>query len=462
MGRFRSPTTLVLALTYVLLVVPLGILLWSRAIDSLPTEEMHTLRLVHHQVLQDYVEERDGAALLEEAIAGMVERLDPYSRFVPAQEVEHFEEQELEGTYQGIGVLLVAGRTPLTVQTPLRGGPAEAAGLRPGDRILAIGDDSLADLPAEDVLDRGEELLRGPAGSTVTLTIGRDSSDEVVSLEVRRGHVANPRIKWGHLIDTERHIGYLHLAGFQRQAVEEFDAEVDRLRNEAGGDLRALILDLRHNPGGLLDEAIELANRFLPEGRIVSLRRRDDRLVEEHFARQELCRLPELPTVLLVDGITASASEVLTGALQDHHRAQVVGSRTYGKGVVQSIYQWNERDFRLKLTTSRYYTPDGRCIEGHMGQDPAEATRHGRAPSARGLEPDTVVELGAADTARIARRLARYDVPPLWRDAARTLATELGFELAEPLTPDEDAQLAAALSAARDLADQKPSGGTPR
>ena len=179
---------------------------------------------------------------------------------------------------------------------------------------------------------------------------------------------------------------------------------------------------------------ISSTGRFLSGGVIVSLKKRNAETVQVHEADPEACTLPDLPVVLLVNGESASASEVLAGALQDRERAVLVGERTFGKGVVQSIYRWRDLDFRLKLTTSHYYTPNGRSIE--QGPD-------------GGLEPDRVVEMDAELVHQVREQLGQLEPPKSFREAAHLLATELGRPLQEPMPPEEDTQLAAALEEAR-------------
>lgn len=429
--------------SFVAVVVPTGIMLWRRAFEPLPEHGLEVLRLVHHQVLEDYVEAEDPDELLTKAVQGMVSNLDRYSEFVVPEEVEEFEGRELEGTYVGIGVLLFGRFSPITVQAPLPGGPAEAAGLLPGDRILAVDGEDISTLPAEEAVDTALRLLKGPVGSAVELRIGRGEDTEL-AVEVARAEVVESRVKWAHLVDPGQRLGYVYVSGFQRDVTGAFDSAIESLELEAGGALRGLVLDLRHDPGGLLEEAIALVNRFLESGEIVSLKRRGEVVVERHFAEPERCTLPDLPLVVLIDGKTASASEVVTGALQDHGRARIVGVRSYGKGVVQSIYSWRNRDFRLKLTTSHYYTPNGRSIEKTL-------RREGDGEAEGGIAPDVDVPLDPQTQQRVLWRLTRKEVSPEWLEAARVAAEEIGRELAAPLTPEEDPQLQTALDELRSL-----------
>ncbi len=400
---------------------------WIRR-PALPADQLEVMRLVHHRILEDYVFDRDPEQLMYRAIEGMVSSLDDYSRFVPPGKVREFEGHEITGTYDGIGVLLI-DRDPLTVRWPFPGGPAEAAGVQVGDRIVAIAGDR--DIAFENAADK----LRGPSGSPIQVTLERDG--EEIGVEVRRGPVRRPPVKWTQLVDPQHRIGYLHIAEFQKGMVSSFDLELEYLRELAGQPLGGLILDMRGNPGGLLEEAVALSNRFLQKGTIVSLKKRGDEVVETHAAKASECTVPDTPVVILIDRSSASAAEVFSAALQEHGRAQLVGERSYGKGVVQQIYHWPGRDFRLKMTSSHYYTPNGRNLSktlrrGDDGEDPG------------GVDPDRMVKLTSKDSRRTRILLARNETPRAYREAERALAAKLEFEVTDPLGKN-DPCIAAAL-----------------
>jgi carboxyl-terminal processing protease len=425
----------------ILLAVPSGILLWRQVTEPLPREELAVLRLVHDQIRKDYYRPTDSRKLMIAAISGMVADLDRFSEFVAEEDVAEFVGREIEGTYLGIGVSLVPDRQPITVEFPFANGPAERAGLRPGDRILGTDQVDFDSLPMEEFFTKATAAIRGEAGSRVELIVARADA-EPTRVVVTREAVSQPLAKWDHLIDRERRLGYVHIAGFQRGVEAETVRAIESMMSECGdAGLAGIILDLRFNPGGLLDEAVLLANRFVPEGDIVRLERRDT-MIEKHTAKPERCRWPQLPIVLLVNGESASASEVLAGALSDYERARLVGTKTYGKAVVQSIYSFRDRDFRLKMTTASYVTPKGRDLGGGAG---AEARSDSRTNDGRGLEPDRSVALVRRDQERIRGRLRDHEVPRVHRDAVRTLAERLGFSPSAPLSTTEDPQLAAAV-----------------
>ena len=396
-----------------------------------PKEQLDALRLVHGTILDDYVFVRDGEQLMYDAIEGMVESLDRYCRFVPPSEVQKFEEDEITGTYEGIGVHPAPVEDRFFVNWPFPGGPADRAGLRVGDELVRADGHEL-----ESMRDAIQRLL-GPAGSRVTVGIRR--GEEELEIEIERGSVRKEPIRWARVLDAERRIGYLHVVEFQRGMVDAFDAAVERLEQEAGGELGGIVVDLRSNPGGLLTEAVELANRFLESGLIVSLKRRDGEVVESHTAQLAKCTLPKTPTVVLIDRNSASASEVFAAALQDHERANLVGERTYGKGVVQQIYQWPNRSFRLKMTSSHYYTPKGRNISKSLRRDDDQS-------DPGGIDPAVVVPLSREDGLETKSRLGRYEPPAALLPEIERLAEQHGYEVPRG-APDDDPCLVAALEA---------------
>jgi carboxyl-terminal processing protease len=441
MGSVRLPLwSLPLLVALIAVATALG-LAGRRGQGSLPAQDLELLRLVHARVLAEHVEAHGPGALVERAIAGMVRGLDRYSRFVPAAEVARFE-TATTGAYEGIGVQMAQGAAPPAVLFPHPGGPAERAGLRPGDRILAVDGTAIDATEPDAAMAQARERIRGLAGTSVRLQVARGAAPPF-EVTCERASVQLPSVRWTRLVDEGAGIGYAHLHAFQRASASELASELAWLRGQPGG-LRALILDVRGNSGGLLDQSIALANRFLARGVIVTLRERGGRKTQ-HEAAPERCTEPDLPLVLLVDEHSASASEVLAGALQDHRRARIVGTRTFGKGMVQTIFRWQGHDARLKLTTSHYFTPSGRSLEGPRPADGGAQTG--------GVVPDRLVELAPELRDRVRVLLADHGdfVPRPYRAAAAALAAELARPLREPAGPDEDAQLAAAVAECRAL-----------
>ncbi len=433
-----------------------GLYFWHQTSPSLPAEELKVLRLVHHQILSEHVKEHDSGKLIEGAIRAMVRDLDRHSRFISEDEVKAFEADEITGTYEGIGVMMVNNHSPATIRFPLGGGPAEAAGLEAGDRIVAVNGEDIRDVPGDKILETAIKLIKGPAGTSVKLRIERDNT-EPFDIDVKRSDVREPAVKWARLVDAEKKIGYIYIADFQQDMVRQFDAAIEDLKAASGGSLSGLILDLRFNPGGLLHEAIALSNRFVEKGPIVVLKRRDGEVVEQHDADPALCTLAGLPVVILINASSASASEVVSGCLQDYGIAKLVGVRSYGKGVVQSIYQWGKLPFRLKLTTSHYYTPKGRSIEARMRREEDGAAEGG-------LTPDREVEADKRERILVRRTLDSYEVPARHAAAARALAKSLEIPYPEPAPPSADSQLQGAIDElnARIEADESPKAASPK
>jgi carboxyl-terminal processing protease len=426
-ARWLLPLTIAVSGTAAVL---LAVQMWRSRPGTLPTDQLDALRLVHRQILEDYPFDAPPDDLVYRAIEGMVASLDRYSRFVQPAEVERFEQDEITGTYEGIGMLPVAGRNPVTVQWPFPDGPAARAGLRVGDELLQIDGE-----PVE--FENAVERLLGRTGSHVLLSIRRDGAPPF-DVDVVRASVRKASVKWAHLLGDR--IGYVWVAEFQQGMVEQLDRELARLRAEAGGELLGLVVDLRNDPGGLLTEAITCANRFLRTGRIVSLKKRGGEIVEAHDAAPEQCTFPDVPLAVIVDRGSASASEVVAGALQDHRRARIVGERTFGKGVVPTIYTWPKRSFRLKLTSAHYYTPNGRNLARRRGASGEDIG---------GVTPDVVAGVSEDQQQRLHARLADFETPHEYAAEVDALAAKLGFTVALPITPEEDPQLAAALAALR-------------
>ncbi len=308
---------------------------------------------VLHKVEVNYVDPVEPQPLVQGAIKGMLRQLDPYTQYLDAKELANLK-ATTEGAFGGIGVEVSVREGYPTVIAPIEGTPAWEAGLHSGDVIVEVDGKSTYDLTVQEVADR----LRGPAGSTVTLKVSREGDEQPVEYTLTRRVVERPAVPYAFVLDGG--IGYLRLTAFSEGTDAEVREAVARLRREGA---RSLVLDLRLNPGGLLDQAVGVAGEFVPKGTLVVYTRGraqgDD---QRYFATQAA---PEMrwPMVVLVDGGSASASEVVAGALQDLDRALVMGSTTFGKGRVQRVFPIRGRDAALKLTTALYYTPSGRSID---------------------------------------------------------------------------------------------------
>jgi carboxyl-terminal processing protease len=303
-----------------------------------------------------HMEEFSDSLLWEAAIDGLIASLnDPYAELFTPQESERWE-QETTGNYSGIGLQITLLQESVTVTAVFRGFPASEAGIAVGDVIVGVGEEDSSDWTTEEAA----QSIRGPAGSDVRVLVRRDGYDEPLEFDITRAEVHVPAVSWGVL---ESDIGYVAMDRVARGAAEEMGAALEELE-----DARGLIIDLRRNPGGFLDESLMLADLFLkPGSTLASTVQRspggtasspDTDSYSDRFPEQ----VPDLPIVVLVDGFTASGAEILAGALQDYDRALVLGERTFGKGVVQTVMEL-PHGRRLRFTTGSWLTPLGRSLQ---------------------------------------------------------------------------------------------------
>lgn len=307
---------------------------------------------VLHRIEAEYVEPVEEHRLVEDAVRGMVEGLDEHSAFLDREEYEEMQ-SATSGSYPGIGIEVEPAEHGVRITRPVPGAPAARAGLLRGDLIIAI-DGRKVDQDVDAAIAR----MRGRAGTVVRIGVAREGVDGPLEFSLRRTQVEVHSVasQW-----LEPGYGYLRISQFSETTHKDVEQAVTQLRGQAGGKpLAGLIIDLRNNPGGLLDAAVEVADEFLDGGNIVSA---DGRTDEARFRMDALKGelLPGTPLIVLVNGGSASAAEILAGALRDNHRATLLGSRTYGKGSVQTIMPLSEGR-ALKLTTSHYYTPSGASI----------------------------------------------------------------------------------------------------
>jgi len=300
----------------------------------------------------EYVDPVDRKRLLEGAIKGMVAELDPHSSYMPAEDYAIFQ-GDTEGHFGGVGVEVDFGDEYVTVISPIEGSPAERAGVRSGDRILAIDNVSVHGRPSVDLVRQ----MRGEPGSHVLLTIRRAGSEKLIYLTLTREVITVASVSSKLLKDG---IGYLRIKTFQTGTHTEFLDHYARLRRQNGGDLAGVVLDMRNNPGGLVNEASAIADDFLSEGVIYTTRRRGKIVDEVRADSSGVARRG--PLAVLVNEFSASAAELVAGSIQDNHRATLVGQKTFGKGSVQTIIDLPD-GAGLRLTTLRYYTPTGRAIQ---------------------------------------------------------------------------------------------------
>ncbi|MGP3779323.1 S41 family peptidase [Halanaerobium saccharolyticum] len=308
-----------------------------------------------------YVEDVEFETLIEGAIDGMLNKVDRYSYFMSPSEYEEMQ-QEYEGHYGGIGIVITMRDNKLTIVSPIKNTPGERSGLRAGDIITAIDGQETAEMSQMKAVD----LMRGEEGTDVTLTIDR-GDEEPFEVEITREDIEVPYVE--KEMKTEE-IGYISLAQFIEDVGSKVETAVADLKAEGA---QGIILDLRNNPGGLLDEAVNVSSVFLDEGVVVSVRQKDEteRVLE---VNQDIEADTEIPLIILINKGSASGSEIVAGAVKDYDRGKLIGSTTFGKGVVQSVVPLKDGS-AVSLTTARYYTPDGNYIHE------------------KGIEPEIKVEL---------------------------------------------------------------------
>jgi len=302
-----------------------------------------------------YVDPVDQEELVHGAIRGLAESLDPHSVYMDPEEYEIFN-SDAEGRFAGIGVVVSTKDGWITVLSVFDGGPAQRAGLKPGDRFLTIADEEARDMRIYDAV----RMIRGEPGTTIDVALRRDGVPGAIETTLTRAFIEVEPVEMELLGDG---IVYLRIEAFQDGTAKALRGALDRAVSDLKrrGGVRGVLLDLRDNGGGLLDEAIWVSDEFLPTGVIVTTRGRDEREVARYTARRAGTR-PKWPIVILINENTASASEIVAGALQDHQRATIVGERSFGKGSVQTIFDLPGGS-AIKLTISRYFTPSGRSIQ---------------------------------------------------------------------------------------------------
>ena len=315
------------------------------------------------RVRSNYVEEVDDVELIQAAIRGMLSSLDPHSGYL---DPESFNDMQVQtrGEFGGLGIEITQENGFVKVVSPIDDTPADRAGLEAGDYITHVDGESILGLTLQESVD----LLRGEVGSPVTVTVTREGTDPF-DIDIVRDIIQIRAVRQR----AENEVGYIRITTFSQNVGDDLDKAFQEIDREIGADrVRGYVLDLRNNPGGLLEQAVVVSDAFLERGEIVSTRGRNPEDIERHNAGPgDLA--DGLPVVVLVNGGSASASEIVSGALQDHRRAVVVGTKTFGKGSVQTISPIGDKG-ALRLTIARYYTPSGRSIQG------------------RGLQPDIIVE----------------------------------------------------------------------
>lgn len=320
---------------------------------GLPLDELRTFTEVFAKIKSDYVEEVADKVLLENAIRGMLSGLDPHSSYLDAQDYEGLQEGT-SGEFGGLGIEVGLEDGFVKVIAPIDDTPAQKAGIKAGDVIIRLDDTPVKGLSLNDAV----KIMRGKPGSDIRLTIVREGQEKPLTLQVTRDVIKVQSVKNRTL---EPRLGYVRISHFQTRTAEDVTDALADLKRSNGNKLAGLVLDLRNNPGGILGSAVAVADNFLDKGLIVYTKGRGTES-QMKFNAKPSDLLNGAPIVVLVNGGSASASEIVAGALQDNRRAVIMGSKTFGKGSVQTILPM-ANNAALKLTTARYYTPAGRSIQ---------------------------------------------------------------------------------------------------
>lgn len=322
------------------------------AVDVDTYKELDGFMSVFERVRSEYVDKVDDKTLIRGAIDGMLASLDPHSSYLDARDFQNLRTQT-EGSYGGLGLTVSMEDGAVKVIAPTEDSPGDRAGIKSGDYITHID----GQLIFGGTLDEAVDKMRGKPGTKIKLTLVRPGRDKPFDVSLQREIIRLKPVKW----EIKDNVGIININSFSKTTGESVRAALTAIDKATGGRPLGYVIDLRSNPGGLLDQAIEVSDAFLERGEIVSQRGRESSDIERYFARSgDLAH--GLPVIVLVDSGSASAAEIVAGALQDQHRGLVMGETTFGKGSVQTLLQLTD-DTALRLTTARYYTPSGRSVQ---------------------------------------------------------------------------------------------------
>ena len=378
-------------------------------------QDFEELINVIKEIQNKYVDEVGLRALLMNAYKGMLAGLDPYSQFIDSKNLEELK-IETEGEFDGLGIEVIIKDGFLRVLTPIVDSPAFRAGVYIGDVIIKIDGKSTKNISIREAI----EMLRGKTHTEVTITVVHEGESEPVDITIERAKIHLNSTRGTRIVDEEAKIGYIAITSFQDNTTDDLDVAVKELEEQG---MESLILDLRFNPGGLLNIAVDMADKFIKKGLIVSTKGRHKSQHHEYKAHRSKT-YKNFPLIILVNNGSASASEIVAGAVKDHKRGLLLGTKTFGKGSVQSLIPIKNKKSALKLTTAKYYTPSGTMIHGV------------------GIEPDIKVNLTRKEVRGLHRHLARVN--------AADIRTKNGKEPLE-INDDEEKYVDAQLSRAIDV-----------
>ncbi|MCA9189870.1 MAG: S41 family peptidase, partial [Planctomycetales bacterium] len=340
------------------------------------------------------------SATIMEYCCGAIGSLDQYSSYLSGSQLDEVYSQ-IEGNFVGLGIELKSDQGSLLIVDVIGNGPAALAGIQPGDRIVAVDGKSTEDITTELAAD----MLKGEQGSVVQVAVLSPANDAPRELSIRRERVDVPSVEDAMMVDKQNGVAYFRLTSFQKTTSRDVDAALWKLHREG---MKSLIIDLRGNPGGLLTASVEVSDKFLTEGTIVSTRGRSRQEDFDYTAHR--VGTWQVPLVVLIDRDTASASEIFAGAMRDHHRARVVGEQSYGKGSVQGIFPLSVVKSGVRLTTAKFYSPSGQAISGQgvtpdMAVAGSDVTATAHIVGYRGGTPDIVNDNVLAAGCEAARQL---------------------------------------------------------
>ena len=356
-------------------------------------DEFEEFIKVVKELQERYVDEISLNTILTNAYRGMLSGLDPYSQYFGSEELEDLK-IETEGEFEGLGIEVIVKDGMLTVITPILDSPAFKAGILVGDRIIKIDGESTENMTIRDAVKK----LRGKLGTKITLTVFHEGDTTPTDITIERAKIHVQSIRGARIVDADYKIGYLAVTNFQENTVRDMDAAIQDLMKKG---MKCLILDLRFNPGGLLNVAVDMADKFLERGVIVSTKGRD-KTQNYVYKAHKPGTYPNFPMVVLVNSGSASASEIVAGAIKDHKRGLLLGIKTFGKGSVQSLIPVGDGKAALKLTTARYYTPLGVCIHE------------------KGIEPHVKVSLNFAEAKALHEHLSMTNIDTMINEAKGT------------------------------------------
>ena len=420
---------------------------WAQETSRADTYKLLTLfGDVFERVRADYVEPVTDRDLVDNSLNGMLTGLDPHSSYMNAKQFRDMQVQT-RGEFGGLGLEVTQDNGIIKVITPIDDTPASRAGMKSGDLILSLDNMSVQGLSLNDAVDR----MRGPPGSTIKLLIKREGVEKPLDVSMQR-EIIKVQVVKSAMYDG---VGYVRLASFNEQTDPGLRSAITKLKAQAGGTLKGFILDLRNNPGGLLDQAVDVCDDFIPDGEIVSTRARHSEDSQRWNARGTDL-VAGVPMVVLINGGSASASEIVAGALQDHQRAVIEGTRSFGKGSVQTVIPMKPGDGAIRLTTARYYTPSGRSIQG-LGIAPDVPVAESSEEETRFL-PDHEADLNHALKNEGA---SSPTTPPAPRSDLPEVASSIpkmppeNFAKFDPSKPETDFQLQQGLTLVRAMEQQR-------